>query len=164
MSKVAGGGMGEELDFEEGADPFGEFSGDLSILQKRFIQARVLSDTDGEAAEHAGLNVRTVQRWKLEYPKFLLAYGTLVTSMRQGSLELMRTRVMVVAGKALEVWERYLVEEVPSRQDAERARLAKDFIVAVYNKAPVQRMPLARELTAKFDVDELTEGAMNAAS
>jgi hypothetical protein len=46
----------------------------LSILQTRFLAARMHTKTDGEAAELASINQGTVSGWKAEDPEFAEAY------------------------------------------------------------------------------------------
>ena len=68
----------------------------LTWRQKQFLACRLLSDYDKEAAEKAGVALRTVQSWKLEDAEFREAYNALGS----GGLELASRMIADLMGEA----------------------------------------------------------------
>lgn len=144
-------------------DPMRSFWMDLGLEQKQFLLARSDADSDAEAARYAGISRRVVINWKQD-ETFRKCYDYFISDVTTGTLELLRDRVVMTAQHALDVWTTFLQQQSEdlTKQELERAKLAKDFIVEVFKRAPQrQELPRASGLPNQLDIEELTEETMN---
>ena len=144
---------------------------ELSSSQKRFIQARVVTDTDTAACSYLHMEPRNIANWKTKDKNFMRVYHELVDNPQDANQSLLQNGIVFVTGSALENIRSYLQEDSPSKERTDQARLAKDILVEMTKRQPKEvGRPLAEPEKAKavkglptlvFDVEELTRETMN---
>jgi hypothetical protein len=96
---------------------------ELSAEQKRWIQARVLVDTDDAASATTGISARTATNWKYKFKLFRQVYDYYCVNVGEANFIIWQNRIVSLGTISGEVIESYLKDEAPNKDKHDQAAL-----------------------------------------